>query len=285
VTLERFDHASRLALRWLAAWVSPVIDVLDRRRGLAIGLSVMAGLMLTAAFAVHLLLIPDTAERLGIDFRQYTAAASRWIDGQSFYQPWQLTGAYNIPRDEYRIPLLPVLYPPYALVLLVPFAILPILTPLYWAIPISTTAIVVWRFQPRPWTWPILTLCVLSYDTIWQTISGNPAIWAMAALAVGTTRAWPAVYVLIKPTLAPFAIFGIWQKSWWVGLASLGLVSLAFAPLWADYTVVLANQRGDGILYSLNNSAIMLIPLVAWAGRSAPAGPRPAESRTGRGDS
>jgi hypothetical protein len=187
--------------------------------------------------------------------------------GDGFYQPWQLEGPYQMPRDEFVIDRIPVLYPPYAILLLLPFALVPILAPLWWIVPIAITLAVVAHFRPRPWTWPFLTLSVLSADTMWLAISGNPVMWATAFLALGTMWGWPSVGVLVKPSLAPFALVGVRTRGWWVAIALLALVSVPFLALWRDFAVALSNERGVGLLYSANNIPMLLIPLLAWWGR------------------
>jgi hypothetical protein len=238
--------------------------------------------VLAGGMAVLVSLAPDLNDRLGIDFRQYTDAASRWLNGGSFYHWWQLAGPYDIPRDEFRIANLPVLYPPFVLALLVPFAVAPVLVPLWWAVPMAVTFAVVVRYRPAPWTWPVLTFCLFAGDTIWLTVSGNPAIWTMAAVALGTRYGWPAVGALFKPTLAPFALIGARRRSWWIALGALVLLSALFAPLWPDYVVALQNVRGPDLLYPLKNVPMTLIPVVAWLGRTRGQGHGMSEAIAGR---
>ena len=243
----------------------------DRRRGLAVGLSAVAAVVLIGGMAVLVSLAPDLTDRFGVDYRQYTDAATRWLAGGPFYQPWQLAGPYDVPHGEFRIERLPVLYPPFALALFVPFSLTPLLAAVWWGLPLLIIGATVARYRPRPWTWPILTFCVLTGDTLWLTISGNPTLWTTAAVALGTRFGWPAIGALLKPTLAPFALIGIRRRSWWRALGGLLLLSIPFATLWPDYLTAIRNQRGVDLLYPLNNVPMMLIPLVAWLGRRGPA--------------
>lgn len=254
----------------VASWSAEVAASFDRRRGLSIGLSVFAAVLLIGGMAVLVSLAPDLTDRFGVDYRQYTEAAARWVAGGSFYQPWQLSGPYEVPHGEFRIERLPVLYPPFALVLFAPFSLTPVLAPVWWGLPLLLIGVIVARYRPRPWTWPILTFCVLTGDTIWLAISGNPALWTTAAVALGTRFGWPAIGALLKPTLAPFALIGIRRRSWWLALGGLILLSLPFAALWPDYLTAIRNQRGVDLLYPLNNVPMMLIPVVAWLGRRGP---------------
>jgi hypothetical protein len=92
----------------------------------------------------------------------------------------------------------------------------------------------------------------------------------MAALAVAValpSRA-SAPFVLLKPSLAPFALFGLRRRSWWVGAAALVLLGLPFAALWADWLRTVAGSRGGGVLYSSLEAPFLLLPLVAWLGRT-----------------
>lgn len=247
------------------------VELLDRRRRLAVGLTVIPSVLLVLAFLLHVVFMGDLGVRAGVDLRQYLAATADWLGGGPFYHPWQLMGPYEIPRFEYRTDILPVLYPPSALLLLAPFVLVPALVPLWWVIPVGIIALVVVRCRPAPWTWPVLAFCLLSTDTVWLTISGNPVIWVTAALALGTVWDWPAVGVLLKPTLAPFALIGARRRSWWIALAVMIVAAVPFGSLWADYLTAVGNIRGSGWAYSLNNIPMLLVPLVAHLGRRPPA--------------
>jgi hypothetical protein len=245
--------------------------ILDARPRVALGLSAMAAALLVGGMLALVLLAGDASWRLGIDFREYIEAARRWLGGGSFYEPWQLTGAYLVPRWEHEIARLPVLYPPIALLLFVPFAVAPGLAALWWAVPISVVAWVVLSWRPRPWTWPILAFCIFAGDTIWLTVSGNPVLWTTAFLALGTRFGWPAVGVLLKPTVAMFALVGARKRGWWLAAVVLVVLALPFGSLWADYAAAIGNQVGMNALSWLTNVPMMLIPIIAHVGARAPA--------------
>ena len=237
---------------------------LPRSRPTAIALSV-------AVFAIPLafvLLIPDPLEQpLGVDFVLYRDVAARWLAGGPYFEPYQLAGPYEIRAGD-------VLYPPVGLVLFVPFALLPAVLawPLWWAIPVGATVWSIWRLRPRPEVWPLIAMCVAWPTTLLKTWTGNPVIWCVAALALGTLYYWPSVFVLLKPSLAPFALFGATRRSWWLALAGVVALSVPFGALWADWIASLVNSRGGGPLYSALEIPMLLIPLVAWWGRNrAPA--------------
>jgi hypothetical protein len=207
-------------------------------------------------------------ERLGIDYRQYAAATERYLSGASFYQPWQLVGTYEISTDAVTdINTIPVLYPPTTLILLIPGMLLP--AAVWWTVPIAFLTWHVWECKPRLAAWILIVLLLSYQNTIWLIASGNPVMWIAAAVAAGTRWHWPAVFALLKPTLAPFALIGIRHRSWWVAALALVVISLLFLSLWDDYITAVMNARDgrSGLLYSIGDVPLMLIPLVAWAGR------------------
>jgi hypothetical protein len=195
----------------------------------------------------------------GIDFALYRDAAARWLGGGPFYEAYQLAGPYEVRAGD-------VLYPPVALLLFIPFTFLPAL--LWWAIPLGITGWSIVRLRPRPFVWPVMALCLWFPNTGIKLLTGNPVIWSLAAIALGTIYAWPSVFVLLKPTLAPLALFGCRSRSWWIALAGFSAVSMLFLPMWFDYVRVILNaQTPSGPLYSLGEVPMMLIPVAAWLGR------------------
>lgn len=233
----------------------------DRRlRRIAIAMSL-------AVFAVPLVFVlvtPNALEQpLGVDYQLYRDAAARWLAGGAFYEPYQLAGPYSISAGD-------ILYPPVGLWLFVPFAVLPsaLAAVLWWAVPLGATAWAVLRLRPRPVAWPLIALCLAWPTTPLKVWTGNPVIWAVAAVALGTLYRWPSVFALIKPSLFPFALFGANRRSWWLALAALALLSLPFGVVWADWVASVVNSRGGGFLYSTLEIPMLLLPLVAWAGRA-----------------
>jgi hypothetical protein len=203
---------------------------------------------------------PTLGGHLDVDRVLYVGAAERWLDGGYFYLPYQLAGPYPVIAGD-------VLYPPIALWLFVPFTVLP--AALWWAIPLGVTAWVVWRLQPAPPTWPLLALCAAVPPTVVKVGTGNPVIWAMAAMAIGVMTAGPAVFALIKPSLFPFALWGVRQRRWWAWLAAFVVLSLPFGSMWADWLTALLNSRGGGFLYSIQEAPMLALPVIAWLGRGA----------------
>ncbi len=135
-----------------------------------------------------------------------------------------------------------------------------------------------------------MALCLWFPNTGIELLTGNPVIWSLAALSLGTLYAWPSVFVLLKPTLGPLALFGSNRRSWWVALGAFAAVSLLFLPMWPDYVRVILNARHpSGPLYSLGEVPMLLIPVAAWLGRRRPAQPiegtRHRENRTAPSES
>jgi hypothetical protein len=101
--------------------------------------------------------------------------------------------------------------------------------------------------------------------------TGNPVVWSMAAMALGVIYLWPSVFVLLKPSLAPFALFGANRRSWWLAAGAFVALCLPFGALWLDWLASVANSRGGGPLYSALEIPMLALPLVAWAARTRPA--------------
>ncbi len=72
---------------------------------------------------------------------------------------------------------------------------------------------------------------------------GNPVIWSTAALAAGTLLGWPAVFVILKPSLAPLAIWGIRRRSWWIALAVAIVAALPFGAMRLEWIQMRSGQQ------------------------------------------
>jgi hypothetical protein len=197
--------------------------------------------------------------RVGADLTLYLEATRGWLSGTGFYPTHQLAGPYIIADGD-------ILYPPTAILLFVPFLALPPV--LFWLIPAGVLGWVVIRHRPAPWTWPLMALCLAYPPTTVKLVHGNPFLWVSAAVALGTIYGWPAVLAVLKPTLAPFALIGSRTRRWWLAAAVLVLVSIPFGALWGEYVSVLVDSRNPaGVLYSLSDVPMLLVPLAAWLGR------------------
>jgi hypothetical protein len=112
-----------------------------------------------------------------------------------------------------------------------------------------------------------IAACVWFPITGTKLIYGNPSMWVAAAIALATVWRWPAALVLLKPTLAPFALIGIHRRSWWITLAIMVAVTLLFLPMWADAVRVLVDSRNPaGLLYSVAEIPMVVVPVIAWLG-------------------
>jgi hypothetical protein len=242
-----------------ARMIQSVVRALHQpRTALAVSLAIFLVPLAFVAITPHALEQP-----FGVDATLYRDVTVGWLGGGSFYEPYQLAGPYEIRAGD-------VLYPPVGLVLFVPFAVLPVAIAaiVWWAIPLAITAWTIWRLRPRPEFWPLLALCIAWPTTLLKTWTGNPVVWSMAAMALGVLYAWPSVFVLIKPSLAPFALFGAWRRSWWVAVAAFVVACLPFGALWGDWVASVVNSRGGGLLYSSLEIPMLLLPLFAWLGRT-----------------
>lgn len=190
--------------------------------------------------------------------RGYLPGARLFLETGSPYSPEQLAGSWSLDYHSF-------VHPPAALPLFLPFLVLPL--PLWWIVPLGTTVYAIWRQRPAPWTWPVMALCLLWPRSTGSLVVGNSDIWAMAAVAAGTVWGWPVVLLAIKPTFAPLALVGARHRSTWIAAA----VSLAFvavtAALWWQWWTAIGNAHLSWT-YSLLNLPLVVLPLVAWLGRS-----------------
>jgi len=198
-------------------------------------------------------------DQAGVDYRLYVDTATRWLKAGTYFQPYQLAGPYGISAGD-------ILYPPVALVLFVPFTLLPSI--LWWLLPAAAVLWCLIRLQPTRTTWPFLAACAAWPTTPLKILTGNPVIWAVAALSLGVVYAWPSVLVLIKPSLFPFALFGSSTRRWWLALGIFAAIGLPFGSLWIDWFHSVLNSKGGGIAYSSLEIPMLAFPIVAWLGRS-----------------
>ena len=199
-----------------------------------------------------------TQDAIGTDHTFYVSIARRWLDTGQFYLPHQLVGPYVVRPD------VDVLYPPISLLLFVPFVWLPY--PLWWIVPGVVVGAVIWRLQPAPWTWPLLAFLVAWPRGISNVVYGNSDMWVAAAVSGGVLLGWPAVFVVIKPSVGFFALIGIRRRSWWIAAGFLAIVSLAMLDVWRQFLVAIANSDVRW-WYSLEDMPPLFIPVIAWLGR------------------
>ncbi len=234
----------------------------------ATGLSLVFALWAVAQLWIALG-IPGT---IGVDLHTYRAAAENWLAGDGFYNARQLAGPYELVGATTTY-IGDVLYPPTLLFLLVPFTLLPDI--LWWAVPAVLVALAFRRMQPAPWTWPLIALLATLPPSSKTIIWGNPVMWIVAGTWLGAAYGWGGAFVWLKPSLFPFALFGIRDRRWWLACGLLIALTLPMLPLVFEYAHVVLDLRGGGLLYSLPQVPLLLTPVVAWAARSRARPPVP----------
>jgi hypothetical protein len=236
-----------------------------RQSTLARPIAIAATVALLGVFGVYELIVLTQVigPRLGEDRLFFQAIGQRWLDGAPVYLPHQLAGPYQVTLQVDN------LYPPTALLLFVPLTFLPAFV--WWLVPLSVTVYVIARWRPAWWAWPLMALIFLWPKTISSVLWGNTDMWAVAAVAAGLRWGWPAVFLLLKPTLAPFALVGVRKRSFWVVGAAMVALGLFTLPLWFDYFTAMRNLRIPWD-YSLVSIPPMFLPIVAWAARTSDRG-------------
>lgn len=195
---------------------------------------------------------------IGEDYAFYVSLGRRWLETGVMYGDRQLTGMpYHIEINVDN------LYPPPAILFFAAFVYLPWVA--WYLIPIALVAYAIYRTRPALWTWPLMSLCVLWPRTQGSFVVGNSDIWSAGFVAAGVVWGWPSVLGLYKPAFLPVVVIGIWRRSWWVALAAVVIVSLAFLPYWQQYLTVATNWEAP-ITRSLPNVPILFIPILAWLG-------------------
>ena len=196
---------------------------------------------------------------IGQDHGLYMRGVDRFLSTGSPYLPEQTRGARydSFSGDVF-------LYPPLALLLMVPMRFLPAV--LWWIIPLGTIAAVVWRLRPAWWTWPLLAACVAWPRTISYLGAGNTDMWVAAFVAAGVVAGWPAALVVLKPSFAPLMLVGARRRAWWVACGLLVAFSIATWPLTAQYLTVV-REGNVSVGYSLISLPVTLIGPIAWVGR------------------
>jgi len=238
--------------------------VMARLRRLPSGYYACAAIaILLAIVVVNAMDLATVRQQWGEDYRFFMAIAERWRTGASVYLPHQLAGPYTelSGRD--------MIYPPIALLRFVPLSFLP--APLWWIIPLGTIAAVIIWFRPEAWTWPVFALALWYPRDESMIIWGNTGMWMAALVGLGLVWGWPAAFVLLKPSLAPFLLAGIRKpRALVVGLVLLAALSLTMVPLWADFITAVRNAGSSwpSVLYSLPDIPLLLMPALAWMART-----------------
>lgn len=222
--------------------------------------------------------IPNPATSIGIDYELYVTAARRWLETGAFYQPYQLVGPYPVIGNA------EVLYPPIILWLLVPFTILPAI--LWWAIPVGLTVVAIARMRPAAWSLAVAGGISTTHAVQAPLFWGTPVIWLAPAVAWGLLLGWPAVAVMIKPTLAPFALVGLTRpRAFIVGAIGFAVLALPFTTMWLDWLTAIRNSD-LGLLYAYTQNMLLVVPVITWLGRDGrwPFWPAPQRTRSSSAD-
>jgi hypothetical protein len=238
-------------------WAAP--DILGQR-GYRLLILTTTGIIGVFALASGLLLfqiVYGNRVGIGVDFHQYLDHVARWQSTGELYLPRQLAGPTAVMDGD-------PLYPPTILLLLLPFTVLP--EPVWWIVPSVVILVTLIRLRPAPWTWPLLAMVAFWPRTPALFLYGNPGMWMVAFICLALWRAWAGPLVLLKPSLAPYALLGFGRRSWWIALAVVVAASIPFGALWLDYLTVLQNSRVP-LTYSLLDLPLTLAPVIAFLGR------------------
>jgi hypothetical protein len=251
--LERLRHVE---IR--RPWASP--DILAERpyRLLILTATGVLGILALASAVQLFQIVYANRVGIGVDFHQYLDHVARWQATGQLYLPRQLAGPTEVMDGD-------PLYPPTILLLLLPFRVLPEYA--WWVVPIVIIVVTLVRLRPAPWTWPLLALIALWPRTPALFLYGNPGMWMVAFICLALFRPWAGPLILLKPSLAPFALLGLGRRSWFIALAIVVGASIPFAGLWLDYLTVLRNSRVP-LTYSLLDLPLALAPVIAYLGRT-----------------
>jgi hypothetical protein len=187
------------------------------------------------------------------DLNGYLEGTRHFLSTGTPYTTDQLSGQWALGTHSF-------IHPPIALLLFLPFLILP--WALFWLIPIAGTIWLVARSRPGPWRLCLMAALLIWPHSIGAIEAGNTDLWATFAMALGMRYGWPLVLLAIKPTFGFLALIGVRDRSLWIAAAITGGLSLLFLPLWFQWIDVV---RGAGIApsYSLLGLPLILIPVVA----------------------
>jgi hypothetical protein len=247
--LDRVDR--RLAGR------SPLADGIGIGFVLAVALSYLHGFWFAAPGYV------------GHDLALYQHEVNAWLSGTPMYPAFEVRGPFPIVDGV-------ILYPPITIALFALTFWLPL--PLWWLIPIAIVATVIYRLHPgRRWLLAI-AVCLVYPMSVGLVVSGNPDLWLAAALAVAVYWHPAAAFVLLKPSVFPFALIGWRRREWWAIAGAFAAGSLLLLPQTLDWLAVVRNGQGglrSGLVYSYQDVPLLIVPLLAWAGsaRAASLGP------------
>jgi hypothetical protein len=204
---------------------------------------------------------------LGVDHAMFMDFGRRWLEGGTIYLPYQLAGpyAYDVGSGTTDVATIPALYPPIVGPLFAIWRLLPAF--LWWAIPLGILAYALVRWRPAMWAWPLMLATLIWPNTADSLWAGSSNLWMVAGVTGGLLWGWPAAVIAFKPSLAPFMLIGVRRRSWWVAIAAVALLALVMLPEWSRYVSALRNLESPGLVYSLGDLPLLLVPVIAWAAR------------------
>jgi hypothetical protein len=133
------------------------------------------------------------------------------------------------------------------------------------------TVLAIALMRPASWSLALIGVLAVTHAVQGPLFWGTPVIWLVPAVAWGFVFGWPAAAVLIKPTLAPFALAGLTNPRWFaVGLIALAVLAIPFGPMWFDWFTAVRNSDLD-LTYAATQNLLLLVPVIAWLGRDRPA--------------
>ena len=233
--------------------VAPTADIDWRWIAPRLVLAVFAGYL---AFRWGALLVTGHVQALWLkDHGLYMDATRGWLAGGPFYPDWQTSGPYEIRWGA-------ILYPPIALVLFVPFSVLP--GWLWIAVPLAVTLAVIASHRPGVWRLAFIAVVLATNPMeILDYTAGTPTIWIVMFVALATRWPWWSALVLAKPTLVVFGLLGARSRTWWLAVGAMTLITLAFWSMTMTWFGVLVDMHGVTVLYSVPNASLVLVPLIA----------------------
>lgn len=191
---------------------------------------------------------------IGMDYRYYRDLGATWLADGTFYLPHQLAGPYEFTN------MVDVLYPPHALFLFVPAALLP--AALWWIIPTGLLLFAVRSVRPPRWAWVIMLVLLAWPRAIGAYLFGNTDIWVAAAIMGGAAWGWPAALLALKPSALPFAFLAWRRRSFWLGILVMVTLAVALHEEVREYVTAIRNLRIDPD-YSLGSLPLYLVPVTA----------------------
>jgi hypothetical protein len=236
--------------------------VLSRERALAFWRAVPGSLtvviaVLAAAESSVLLGMRPGRDLWLVDVTHYLRATRRWLEFGTPYLADEVARPFAFGLETF-------LHPPGALLLFLPFTVLPVV--LWWVIPTGILVLSIRAWRPDRWTWPIIALCLLWPRTQTALMYGNTDMWIAAFVALGLRFGWPGLLVMVKPSFAPLMLIGSRSRSWWLALLPIAIAASLFGQLWLDWLAVIRHAPADWT-YSLTSLPMIAIPVVAWLRR------------------